>query len=94
MAKYERRQRQGLMLYHDELAYLSVFDPVEVKAIVCYLAEASQALASGADVPAMPELGGAAAITCRNLQEKLMRDHGMSTPNTGGCARAPCRGRS
>lgn len=76
MAKYERRQRPGVMLYHDDLAYMTVFDPVEVKEIVCFLAEASKALASGEDIPAMPELGGAAAITCRNLLEKLMRDDG------------------
>lgn len=77
MAKYERRQRQGLMLYHDELAYLAVFDPVEVKEIVCFLTAASQALASGADIPPMPDLNGAAAITCGNMLEKLVRDHGQ-----------------
>lgn len=76
MAKYERRQRPGVMLYHDDLAYLTVFDPAEVKEIVCFLAEASRALAAGADIPPLPGLSGAAAITCKNMQEKLMRDHG------------------
>lgn len=64
------------MLYHDDLAYLSVFDAVEVKEIVCFLADASQALASGADIPQIPALNGATAITCRNMLEKLLRDHG------------------
>ena len=76
MAKYERRQRQGLMLYHDDLAYLTVFDAVEVKEIVCFLASASYALAVGGEVQAMPQLPGAAAVTCRNMLEKLKRDHG------------------
>lgn len=76
MAKYERRQRPGVMLYHDDLAYLSVFDAVEVKQIICFFAEASQALAAGVEMPPMPDLNGAAAITCQNMLEKLLRDHG------------------
>lgn len=64
------------MLYHDDLAYLSVLDAVEVKEIVCFLAEASQSLASGTVVPQVPALNGAAAITRRNMLEKLLRDHG------------------
>ena len=76
MAKYERRQRPGVMLYHDDLAYLSVFDAVEVKEIICFFTEASKALATGEAVPPLPELSGAAAITCRNMLEKLIRDHG------------------
>lgn len=75
MAKYEHRQRPGVMLYHDDLMYLSVFDALEVKNIVCFLTAASQALATGADVPPVPELSGAVAITCRNMLEKLVRDH-------------------
>ena len=76
MAKYERRKRPGVMLYHDDLAYLSVFDAVEVKEIICFFTEASKALATGEAVPPLPELSGAAAITCRNMLEKLIRDHG------------------
>lgn len=76
MAKYERRQRPGIMLYHDDLAYLAVFEAAEVKAIVCFFSVASKALAAGEVVPPLPELSGAAAITCRNMLEKLMRDHG------------------
>jgi len=76
MAKYERRQRPGVMLYHDDLAYLSVFDAVEVKEIICFFTEASKALAAGEVAPPLPELSGVAAITCRNMLEKLMRDHG------------------
>ena len=75
MAQYVRRKRPGIMFYHDELSYMPVLEAEEVKRIICFMGAASQALVDGETLPELPDLSGAAGITCQNMLAKLLRDN-------------------
>ena len=74
---YQRKKRQGFMLYHDDAQYLSFFEPAKVKQIIQGLVEFSSALAEGEDLPAAPaELNAIELHTFNTMAEKIERDHG------------------
>lgn len=74
---YQRKKRQGFMLYHDDAQYLSFFEPAKVKQIMQGLVELSCALADGKDPPAAPaELNAIELHTFNTMAEKIERDHG------------------
>jgi len=75
MGKYVRRTRPGVMLYHEDMAYLTALADNEIASIIRYLAQASSLLAQDTRCPTIPAMQGFAAITCKNMLEKLQRDH-------------------
>lgn len=75
MGTYARRKRQAMMLYHEDLQYLSGLPDSELASVVRFLSSASIALSEGEKVDSIPPFDGFAQITCRVMLEKLERDH-------------------
>lgn len=75
MGKYERRKRSGVMFYHEDLQYMKLLPDGDVATIVRFLSEYSCALADGTEIPPTPSVDGFAALTCKNMLAKLIRDH-------------------
>ena len=73
---YQRKKRQGFMLYHEDVQYLSFFDPSSAIRILVGLAEVSRALAEGNEPPDAPaQLSGIELHTFNTMAKKIKRDH-------------------
>ena len=74
MAKYERRQRPGFMIYHEDVELLSNLAADDFKALTLALAKLSADLAQNREIE-VPAFSGWSAALWGIVSAKVIRDH-------------------
>ncbi|MBQ8555773.1 MAG: hypothetical protein IJ438_07870 [Clostridia bacterium] len=74
MARYERKRREGFMLYHDDFGVLTHLSPKAFRELMLSLFSYSIALSRGEE-PAPHQLSGLSASMFIMMKGKLDRDH-------------------
>lgn len=92
MGVYVRKTRQAMMLYHDDLQYLSGLPDTELAGVIRFLSSASIALSEGKAIEPTPSFDGFAQIACRVMIEKLERNHREYVDTCNKRSRKPPKG--